>query len=348
MLFYLAALFLGLLLLLWFYAAWTTWRIKSTYPPVGDFVAVEGLRLHYQKRGKLRDGVAPAVLIHGASGNLRDMMNALGDALATETCVIAFDRPGHGWSERGADMASPTAQAQLIRNALRELGIERPVILGHSWGGAVAAAYAVQFGDEISGVVPLSGALFPWPGGIAWYHDVIAMPVVGSVFLRTLITPAAQMLAPAGVAATFKPNEAPEGYAEAIGLPMIFRASEFGANSEDVRSLKENLAAQSARYGEISAPTIVITGNADFTVSPKIHSYAFHHAVKGSELIKLKGVGHMPHYARGEIVADAVLRLARGEKPRPQEITIWPDERVEIGEAANSALDCFVGGASSQ
>lgn len=335
MFFYAAGGFLLLLIGLWAYSAWTSRRIERRYPPVGEFVDVEGVRLHYQRRGALRDGVAPVVLIHGASGNLRDMMNALGDTLGRETSVIAFDRPGHGWSGRGPDMASPDAQARLIRQAVRALGIERPVILGHSWGGAVATAYAVEFGDEISGIVPLSGALYPWPGGIAWYHDVIATPVIGRLFLHTLMTPAAQMLAPAGVMATFKPNEAPDGYAEAIGLPMIFRAREFGANSEDVRHLKESLAAQSARYGGISAPVIVVTGNADFTVSPKIHSYAFHRAVKGSELVKLKGVGHMPHYERREIVADAVLRLARGRAPRAGEVTVWPDESVEFREAAD-------------
>ena len=334
---YLAAFLFLLLAGLWLYSALATRRIERSYPPVGDFTEVEGVLLHFQQRGVLREGVAPVVLIHGASGNLRDMMNGLGDALAEETCVIAFDRPGHGWSERGkgAAVASPMKQAQLIRDALRQLGFERPVILGHSWGGAVAAAYALQFGDEISGVVPLSGALFSWQGGIAWYHDVIAMPVVGPLFLRTVMTPAAQALAPAGVMATFKPNETPTGYADAIGLPMVFRASEFGANSEDVYHLKENLAQQSKRYGDITAPTIVITGNADFTVSPKIHSYAFHNAVKGSELIKLKGVGHMPHYVRREIVADAVLRLARGEAPRAGEVTVWPDSSVDIGEAAD-------------
>ena len=332
---YAAGVFLLLLIGLWLYSSWMTRRIEKAFPPVGDFVEIEGIRLHYQRRGELRDGVAPVVLIHGASGNLRDMMNKLGNALAADTCVIAFDRPGHGWSGRGADMASPMKQAQLIRDASRKLGIERPVVLGHSWGGAVAAAYAVQFGDEIAGVVPLSGALYPWPGGIAWYHDVIETPVIGWLFLHLLVTPAAQKLAPAGIAGNFKPNEAPPDFAEAIGLPLIFRAGEFGVNSEDVRHLKEHLAVQSARYGEIPAPTIVITGNADFTVSPKIHSYAFHNAVKGSELIKLKGVGHMPHYARCEIVADAVLRLARGEVPRSQEITVWPDSRVEIREAAD-------------
>jgi len=84
------------------------------------------------------------------------------------------------------------------------------------------------------------------------------------------------------------------------------------------------------RYGEISVPTIVVTGNADYTVSPKLHSYAFHNAVAGSELVKLRGTGHMPHYARREAVVDAVLRLARGERPRAGQTTIHEDGRVEM------------------
>lgn len=321
---------------LFLYSVWTAWRIAALYPPSGEFVDLdgefEGLRLHYVSRGKTREGVAPVVLIHGASGNLRDMEESLVPVLAAETRVVAFDRPGHGWSGRGRhpEISNPAVQARAIRMAAAKLGIERPVVLGHSWGASVAAAWALDAPETLSGLLPLSGALYPWPGGVAWYHSVVRTPVAGSLFLRTLTIPGGKLLAEKGVAGNFHPNPAPEDYAGRIGLPLLFRPANFRANSEDTSGLKAHLARQSERYGEIPVPVIVVTGNADYTVSPKLHSYAFHNKVSGSELVKLKSTGHMPHHARQEIVVDAVLRLARGERPRAGQLTIHEDGRMEF------------------
>jgi pimeloyl-ACP methyl ester carboxylesterase len=314
--------------------AQTMWPPDSFVELGGDFA---GSRLHYVDKGVAKPGVAPVIVIHGASGNLRDMELALMDELARETRVIAFDRPGHGWSGRTPhpDIADPSVQAAAIRNGLKKLGVEKPVLLGHSWGASVVAAYALEWPDEIAGLLPLSGALYPWPGGVAWYHSVVRTPVAGWLFTNLLVAPAGHLLLDKGVAANFHPDTPPENYAKKTALPLLFRPAEFRANSEDTAQLKGHLAEQSPRYGEISVPTIVITGNADHTVSPKIHSYAFHNEVEGSELIKLKGTGHMPHYAHTDVVVDALLRLARGERPRAGMTTIHADGKVEMQQAAD-------------
>ncbi|MEQ8268964.1 MAG: alpha/beta hydrolase [Parvibaculum sp.] len=310
----------------------TMWPPDSFVELGGEF---SGARLHYVEKGEARPGVAPVVLIHGASGNLRDMELSLMDPLSRATRVIALDRPGHGWSDRTSHpgISDPAVQARAINEALRRLGIERAVILGHSWGGSVAAAYALAFPEETAGILPLSGALYPWPGGVAWYHQVVRMPAIGWLFAQVLVEPAGKLLMEEGVKGTFYPDTPPEGYAGKSALPLLFRPSEFRANSEDTSNLKENLARQSPRYGEISVPVIIVTGNADYTVSPKLHSYAFHNAVEGSELIKLKGTGHMPHHARRDVVVDAALRLARGEPPRAGMTTIYADGRIEEAAA---------------
>jgi pimeloyl-ACP methyl ester carboxylesterase len=316
------------------YSAWTGFRVARLFPPSGEFITLdgefEGLRLHYVARGQVRSGIAPVILIHGASGNLRDMEESLVAELAKETRVVAFDRPGHGWSGRGnhPDIANPAVQARALRAAAQKLGLEKPVLLGHSWGASVAAAWALDAPEALSGLLPLSGALYPWKGSVAWYHSIIRTPFAGSVFIRTLTVPGGKILSAKGIAVNFHPNEAPAGYAEQIGLPLLFRPAHFRANSEDTSNLKTYLAVQSLRYSEIEVPTIIVTGNADYTLSPKLHSYAFHNAVRGSELVKLKGTGHMPHHTRRDIVVDAVLRLARGERPRAGEVTIHEDGRV--------------------
>lgn len=296
------------------YTWWFSSKAESRFAPLGDFVEVEGVRLHYVDKG---EGV-PVVLVHGASGNMRDFTNSIFDELAKGHRVIAFDRPGHGWSERSdiEDIHDPAQQARLINAALKKLEVGRHVLLGHSWGGAVAMAYALNHPDDLLGVVPLSGATYPWPGGVAWYHSLVQTPVLGEFFLHTLMVPAGQQLKEPGVVGNFYPDVAPDGFSDAIGLDLLFRPHNFRNNSTDVSNLKSALARQSQRYEEVQVPTIIIHGGGDRSVGFAIHSEPLHAAISGSELIRLRGTGHMPHYAAPEFVLDAIARLARGETPR--------------------------------
>src|SRR5262249_6025910 len=113
--------------------------IERADPPQGQFIDVRGARLHVVDIGARNVAEPPIVLIHGASANLQSMRQPLGDLLALEHRVLLFDRPGHGWSARGslAD-STPQAQADMIAEALDGLGVTRAIIVGHSWGGALA------------------------------------------------------------------------------------------------------------------------------------------------------------------------------------------------------------------
>jgi pimeloyl-ACP methyl ester carboxylesterase len=118
---------------------------------------------------------------------MEDMRLALGETLAASHRVILIDRPGHGWSSRPADAsyASPERQAELVANALEQLGVRRAIMVGHSWGGAFATAYALAFPDRTAGLVLLSAVTHPWPGDPGWYNNLALLPVIGPLFLRT-------------------------------------------------------------------------------------------------------------------------------------------------------------------
>src|SRR5215813_5602344 len=98
-------------------------------------VFVDGLKLNYVRAGSGR----PVVLIHGNPGSYQDYTLAVVGRLSQSYYVVAFDRPGHGYSER-QDSVQPTVeiQALIIRDALRKLAIEKPLLVGHSWGGSLA------------------------------------------------------------------------------------------------------------------------------------------------------------------------------------------------------------------
>ena len=136
-------------------------RIERSHPPAGRFVEVAGGRLHLVELG-LADATV-VVLLHGASGNLADMRVALGDRLAQRYRVILVDRPGHGWSDRpgGSADASPARQAALIHQALDRIGVARAILVGHSWSGALATAYALAYPDAVAGLVLLAPVTHP-------------------------------------------------------------------------------------------------------------------------------------------------------------------------------------------
>lgn len=287
-----------------------TWAIERANPPSGRFVDVDGGRLHIVELGVAT--APPVVLLHGASGNLGDMWLALGERLAPRYRVILVDRPGHGWSERpgGAADASPAAQAELIHDALAVLDIKRPIMLGHSWSGALATAYSLNFPDETSGLVLLAPVTHPWTGGIGWINDVAALPVIGALIARTLILPAGYCMLKPGVAAVFRPDAPPPDYGARTALAMLLRPREFVANAQDLSGLKEFVRAQAPRYGELKMPVVIIAGDKDPVVRTDIHSRAIARQVPQATLTVLPGVGHMVHHVAPDSVIQAVDEVA--------------------------------------
>lgn len=283
--------------------------ITRKLEPSGQFVEAGGGRLHVvDLGGPRRDGDAPLVLLHGASGNLEDMRIALGETLAKRWRVILIDRPGQGLSDRpgGADDASPARQAALIHDALGRLGVKRPILVAHSLGGAIASAYALSFPDDVSGLVLVAPTTHPWEGGIAWYYSLATAPVIGPLFAWTCALPVGSLLVSGAAAAVFSPQEAPADYVRRAAIMQVLRPRAFLANAQDVAALNGNLRRQFARYGEIRVPTHVITGDRDDTVPLDVHARTLAAAIPDARLEILPGVGHMPHHARPDRVAAAI------------------------------------------
>jgi pimeloyl-ACP methyl ester carboxylesterase len=285
--------------------------IERRYPPAGQFVEIDGGRLHVVTLG--RADAIPVVLLHGASGNLGDMRLALGERLAAKYRVILVDRPGHGWSDRpdGSADASPARQAELIHQALTKLGIDKAIVLGHSWSGAAATAYTLAYPDAVLGLVLLAPVTHPWPGGAAWINNMVATPVIGPLVAHTFTLPVGYFLISPGVSAVFTPQMPPPDYAERTGLPMLLRPSEFIANAQDIAGLKAFVTAQAPRYGEIKAPVAIIAGDKDHVVYTDIHSRGIAAMLPQAKLTVLPGVGHMVQYAAADLAVQAIDEMAK-------------------------------------
>jgi pimeloyl-ACP methyl ester carboxylesterase len=283
----------------------------TSYPPIGEFVTVGGLRIHYVARG----GGVPVVLLHGASGNLRDFTFSLVDRLAALGLrPVAFDRPGLGYSDRAPVSGwSPLTQARVLRAAADQLGLERPIVLGHSWGGAAAMAWAVEAPGAVRGVVSLAGATYPWGGGVGLIYDLAATDVLGPVVsgvARLLIDGTSP---DAVVGRIFRPNAMPPGYAEYIGVPLALRSDAFRNNAEDLTHLNAELAALAPRYKGLPMPVEAVHGGADETVWASVHSEPLSRDVARGRLTILPGVGHMPHHVDEDAAVEAILRVVAAD-----------------------------------
>jgi len=287
-------------------------RIEQAHPPAGRFVEVSGGRLHLLELGPA--DAPPVVLLHGASGNVADMRVALGDGLARRYRVILIDRPGHGWSDRpgGRADASPAAQAALIHQALERIGVRRAIVVGHSWSGALATAYALAYPDDVSGLVLLAPVTYHWPGGIGWYNPILATSVIGPLFAHTIALPLGGFLVAPGIRNVFAPQPPPVGYRERAAVDLVLRPQELIANAEDLADLKAFVTAQAPRYGAIQVPVTVMTADRDNTVSPRIHSEAIAKVLPRGKLIVLPGAGHMLHHTAADRVIEEIGEIAGG------------------------------------
>jgi len=283
---------------------------ESAWPPSGQVLDVGGVRVHAHVSGAGPD----LVLIHGAGGSLRDFTFDLVGRLEDRYRVIALDRPGHGWTDAadadGQPFDSPQSQAALLQAAARQLGAENPIVLGHSFGGAVAMAWAVTQPGTLAGVVVLAGATMPWPGSLNASYRINANPL-GATLVVPLITAWAPLpYAERVLKAVFAPQPVGDGYGAHFGLPMAMRRDSLRANASQVFGLRPHVVALSKRYPLLSLPVELVHGTADTIVPLAIHSGPLAALVPGANLTALDGVGHMPHHADPGAAVAAIDRAA--------------------------------------
>jgi pimeloyl-ACP methyl ester carboxylesterase len=291
--------------------------LQRAYPAQGQLIDVAGATLNVVDIGPRDAAGPPIVLIHGASSNLEAMRRPLGDMLAKTHRVILIDRPGHGWSARARlTDSTPAIQGRMIDEALEKFGVGAAVLVVHSWAGALGARMALDYPGRVAGLVMLAPVAYPWPGGVGRYNKLVTAPVIGPLLAYTITLPLGCFLTEPGARGVFLQQTMPENYVRDTATPLLLRPREFLANARDLVTLKAAVSEQAPRYAEIRAPTVVISGDVDKTVSTNIHSRPFAATVPHAKLIVLPGVGHMVQNAAPELVTSEIEamigKLARG------------------------------------
>jgi pimeloyl-ACP methyl ester carboxylesterase len=282
-------------------------RAERKHPPKGSFIEVDGVRLHYTDRGTGQ----PVVLVHGNAVTGADYdTSGVADLLLETHRVVIFDRPGFGHSERPRGRAwTAMEQAELLHQALKQLGIERPIVVGHSWGAIVALSLAVRHPDDTAGLVLLSGYYF-W----TLRPDVLlvvpgAIPVLGDILRYTVSPLLGRLMMPLLKRAMFSPARVPARFRTEYSDAMALRPSQIRATSGDGALMIPGALSLQRHYRELSMPVVIMAGKGDKVVFARMAN-RLHAGVPGSLLWIVKGVGHMIHHSVPRQVVEAIEQVA--------------------------------------
>jgi pimeloyl-ACP methyl ester carboxylesterase len=279
-------------------------RAERENPPLGKFVEVDGVRLHYVEQGEGQ----PLVLLHGNGTMIQDFASSgLIDLAAKRYRVIVFDRPGYGHSERPRSTVwTADAQAALLGAALEQLGASKATVLGHSWGCSVAVALALKAPDLVSSLVLASGYYYPSVRADVVTMSGPAIPVLGDAVRFTVSPVLARLMWPLLTRKIFGPASEPEQFQQDFPKEMTFRPSQIRASAAESALMIPGAFAARARYAELAMPVVIVAGEEDRLVDIVEQSARLHAELPNSTIHRVPGAGHMVHQTAPETVMAAI------------------------------------------
>jgi pimeloyl-ACP methyl ester carboxylesterase len=289
------------------FTARTARKIEAALPPRGQFMEIDGQRIHY-----IDGGSGPAiVMIHGLGGNLHHFNYALVERLAGEFRVIAVDRPGSGYSTRPKHASAALgAQAATLASLIRTLQLEKPLLVGHSLGGALVLTIALHHPDcagALALIAPLTHATDQVP-------EVFRGLVIGSPLLRTILgwtlaTPLSIRNRNKALAAVFGPNAVPADFATKAGALLGLRPKSFYATSSDLMAVNDDLPATMQRYSSLAIPFGMLFGEDDRVLDYRQQGEAMKQKCPALDLVLIDG-GHMLLLIAPDACVDLIRRVA--------------------------------------
>ena len=285
-------------------------------PMQGELVELDGANIHViENTTGGYDAPAEAafdalVLIHGASTSALDFTNNLLPELSKHFPVVAIDRPGHGYSDRGSrpDTDSPMQQADIILDTLAVMGIENPVLIGHSWAGSVVLAALLAEHDSVkpaAGVV-VAGVSHPYAREDSLPTRLALAPILGPIFRWQYLSPVGRLAMPSTVERFFYPDTVPANYIRDTGLILSLRPDPYLFNARDRSNLSDHLILQAKLYARIKRPLLSIAASEDHVVPPADHHRKLIDAVRDAQAVLISGAGHSPHHTRTDEVVQAI------------------------------------------
>ncbi|GHF73682.1 alpha/beta fold hydrolase [Seohaeicola zhoushanensis] len=266
-------------------------QARAMVPPAGQVVPVRGGSIHYVEIGNPE--APPLLLIHGIAAQLQHFTYGVTDLLRDDYRLIVIDRPGSGYSDRIEDTdAALPVQARMIAEFLDAKGIGPCVVAGHSLGGAVTLALALDHPEKVRAmalIAPLTHVQEEIPAifkGLELRNRAMRRFVA-----NTLALPVGKATADKVLAFAFAPESPVPDFMTRAAAVLGLRPEAFIGASSDLVTLETALPAQVARYGALTPPGAVLYGAGDVLLNPALQGEAMR--AYGLRYETLPGRGHM-------------------------------------------------------
>jgi len=294
------------------FSSYTAYKVEKALPPRGQFITIGGDRIHYSDHGS-----GPAiVIVHGLSGQLLNFAYLSMQDLARSHRVVLIDRPGAGYSTRGPhSSAGIFAQAATVANFIEALKLEKPLLVGHSLGGAVALAVALNHPQSIGKlglIAPLSTVETALPE--AFRGMAIASPLMRRAIAHTLAIPLSIKKGSEILQVVFGPDAVPKDFRVKGGGLLGLRPRSFYAASTDMMAIPEDLSTMEARYSALRMPVAVLYGQQDQVLDFRRHGEALAAKIPRAKLTLVDG-GHMLPVTAPAMTTEWLLALANAPDP---------------------------------
>lgn len=270
----------------------TARKVEEAVPPLGRFIDVAGTRLHVHEEGEGQ----PLLLVHGLGGQMRNFSHALTAQLRNRYRLVLVDRPGSGYSPRAAAAPADLAtQARTLAALIDHLRLDKPVVVGHSLGGALALRLALDFPAKVGGLAllaPLTHLPAEPKVADAFKGLTIANAAVRKALAHTLATPLSIALGQKIIGQIFAPDAVPRDFRTKGGGLLALRPAPFLGASADLQALPAAMPEQMARYADLRLPVGVLYGSGDAILDWQENGQALVRLIPGSTLEVIEG-GHM-------------------------------------------------------
>ncbi|RWB72403.1 MAG: alpha/beta hydrolase [Mesorhizobium sp.] len=275
--------------------------------PLGRFVHLRGTKLHFLEVGHGQ----PLLLLHGNGASAQDFTTSgIFDRAAARYRVLAFDRPGFGMSPRPAGRPwTAAAQADLIDAAATKLGIERYMVVGHSWRAAVALEMARRHPRSVAGVVVVAGYHYPSPRLALAVSALPAVPLLGTVLRHAVLPSLVRLNWRWAMRKIFHPAT--------IAVPFAAMTRELASRPSQLRSISAEsfLMLASAllpnrRYSDVAIPVGIIAGAGDQLFDAKAQALRLQSEISQALVDIVPDAGHMVHQSRPEAILAMIDKIA--------------------------------------
>ena len=265
-------------------------KIKRSIPKFGKITTLKDAEIYWYETGHGK----PIIMLHGLAGNLRNFTYALTDKLNQDYRVIAIDRAGCCWSKRSRpESATLQEQARIISEFIEKEKIEKPLVVGHSLGGAIALTLALEHKNKISGLA----LICPVTQMIDDIPDIFRFLNISNKWFRiflayTLSSLIGILTREKSFKTAFSPEPVCDDFAIKGGGDFALSSNSFIKTSEDLTFAISSAPSVVGREKELKLPTGVLFGEDDEILDAKLHGEKFSE-LTGAELKILPNKGHM-------------------------------------------------------